>query len=51
MVELGDDGIADALEFLLLVLEFVLLRSLVAVQPSDHLVALVLDLLLVVLLK
>merc|ERR1719370_280220 len=47
LVEVLNDGVADLLHLLLLVLVFVLLRHLVGVQPLDALVALVLDLLLV----
>merc|ERR550532_3358283 len=41
LVQLGDDGVADTLDFLLLVFIFVLLGGLVSVQPSDDFVALV----------
>ena len=45
----GDDGVGNSLELLLLGLVLVLLSSLVAVEPADDLVDLVLDLLLVIL--
>ena len=48
LVQLGDDRIADGLDLLLLVLELVLLGGLVALQPLDHLLALVFDLLAVI---
>ncbi|TVU49638.1 hypothetical protein EJB05_00958, partial [Eragrostis curvula] len=47
LVHLGDDGVAQALQLLHLVLELVRLRQLVGVQPLDGLVDGVLDLLLV----
>merc|ERR1719370_2267827 len=47
LVEVLNDGVADLLDLLLLVLVLVLLRHLVRVQPLNALVALVLDLLLV----
>merc|ERR1719300_1041272 len=49
LVQLGDDGVADALDLLLLVVKLLLLCQLVGVQPRDHLSALVDDLLLVLL--
>lgn len=45
----GDDGVGNSLELLLLGLVLVLLSSLVAVEPADDLVDLVLNLLLVIL--
>ena len=48
LVQLGDDGVADGLELLLLVFELILLGGLVAVQPPDDLLTLVLDLLPVI---
>ncbi|TVU19701.1 hypothetical protein EJB05_35868, partial [Eragrostis curvula] len=48
LVHLGDDGVADTLQLLHLVLELVRLRELVAVQPADGAVDGVLYLLLVV---
>ncbi|CAA7389667.1 unnamed protein product [Spirodela intermedia] len=47
LVHLGDDRVADALQLLHLVVEFVGLGQLVAVQPADGLVDGVLDFLLV----
>merc|ERR1719356_1456548 len=47
LVEVLNDGVADLLDLLLLLLVFLLLRHLVRVQPLDALVALVLNLLLV----
>ncbi|CAA7406321.1 unnamed protein product [Spirodela intermedia] len=47
LVHLGDDGVADALELLHLVVELIGLGELVAVEPVDGLVDGVLDLLLV----
>merc|ERR1719300_507924 len=41
LVQLGDDGVADALDLLLLVIKLLLLRQLVRVQPCDYLSALV----------
>merc|ERR1719433_907448 len=49
LVQLGDDGVADALDLLLLVGELVHLGGLVGIQPLDGLVALVVDGLAVVL--
>merc|ERR1719300_1338302 len=49
LVQLGDDGVADALDLLLLVVKLLLLCQLVRVQPGDYLSALVDDLLLVLL--
>merc|ERR1712083_444386 len=48
LVELGDDGVADGLHLLLLLLELLDLSQLVGVQPLDGVVALVSDQLLVV---
>merc|ERR1719361_2097356 len=48
LVELGDDGVADGLNLLLLLLELLDLGQLVGVQPLDGVVALVSDQLLVV---
>merc|ERR1712232_149959 len=48
LVELGDDGVADGLHLLLLLLELLDLGQLVGVQPLDGVVALVSDQLLVV---
>merc|ERR550532_260347 len=49
LVQLGDDGVADTLDFLLLVFIFVLLGGLVSVQPCNDLIALLHDCLLFVL--
>ena len=49
LVQLGDDRSADALQLLLVVLELLLLRRLVAIEPFDDLLALVVDLLSVIL--
>merc|ERR1711936_664079 len=48
LVELGDDGVADGLNLLLLLLELLHLSQLVGVQPLDGVVALVSDQLLIV---
>merc|ERR1712001_605839 len=48
LVELGDDGVADGLNLLLLLLELLHLGQLVGVQPLDSLITLVGDQLLVV---
>merc|ERR1712241_1278360 len=48
LVELGDDGVADGLNLLLLLLELLHLGQLVGVQPLDGVVALVGDQLLIV---
>merc|ERR1719357_560128 len=47
-IQLGDDGVADSLHLLLLLIELLDLGKLVGVQPLDGLVALVVDGLLVV---
>merc|ERR1712048_1184680 len=48
LVELGDDGVADGLNLLLLLLELLNLGQLVGVQPLDSVITLVGDQLLVV---
>merc|ERR1712004_221509 len=47
-IQLGDDGVANTLNLLLLLVELLNLGKLVGVQPLDGLVALVVDGLLVV---
>merc|ERR1719357_240836 len=42
-IQLGDDGVADSLHLLLLLIELLDLGELVGVQPLDGLVALVVD--------
>merc|ERR1719382_1063838 len=42
-IQLGDDGVADSLHLLLLLVELLDLGKLVGVQPLDGLIALVVD--------
>ena len=49
LVQLGDDGVTDSLQFLLFVLELLLVGQLVLVHPLDDLLTLVKDCLLVAL--
>lgn len=48
LIQLGDDGSADALQLLLVMLELFLLGRLIAIEPFNDLIALVVDLLSII---